>query len=1097
MSRVQYLWKKKMINTLSQFGIAEGLLSIIERYFDGEIDEAYLHQITRIPVQSVSPTILIQLYEHYEHWKQVHDHTDYQRLLFVLTKLAGCEIVNWLAPDSLRLFQWTLENWLNERTIGLDYAGVIHQLYKRNPEWFIQYAQTVPDDLKWLLYTEMICRDPESYPHLVQELQEKLELHIRFFLEQYGYSDSVIDPIIPVILDGDLSDLQKLFRQQPLKSNGFLIEQKINPFLIAAYRLSSTGSFYRNLFYIHLIADENRSVEQIVYFIDRHFADKYRRDEHLQNLRTTLYQVGFGLTWVRWLLRQIQQGETTFQSNLSFEFLDQPNVYHNAMISSYGLDYVLLYLHCADSSHSAKSLHKLERSFSDELLHVFSRKLGERRQTYVYAFLAGRWPLDLLMDRLRQQLPANIGIPFPFDSYLWLKALIPQYDRAIQLLWMGEDFKSLIPVCELFIQQFGFQAWTDWLDTLQVSHAQQLSLCLQASFGTDAPNLVAASAAWVEVQWRNHSDLITSNWSAYSVKARVHLISQWMEYDRERMAPMLDQLTRDRSKRVQKLIVTSLPNDYAEWTPHQTAQTVTTLVESSEPEVITVQVDAPIDQNMQVENKVFSEDIITRRTGERGRPKKIMLDWVPWQTMPPIFDNTNNKQAVSVDQIREWVIIYAKNGSIQTHSAADRIVATWNDVSVAEWVWSLFMLWIQDGSETKKKWVMAMAVLHGDQRVIQVLLEKLDEWPRHARGTIAIEAMRAMVMTNRDSIMVQLATVAHQSKIRQVRESARTVLEEFAVLNGFDQEEFQDRLIPDHGFSFARERMFDFGSRMFRVKMNDDLQFEIYDAWNKSYKSLPYPSKQDDGDRSQQSWEEMKLLRKQLPLTVSKQQQRFMDVMVFPRYWTFEEWKNRFALHPIMHSFSVGLLWGWYLNGVLQAPFRYPINEHNISWPENVRIGLVHPIELSNEQLTYWQANLIVNEPCQPIQQLNRSLSFADSKQADVDRFRGYEVKGTILKTHLETRGWLMGSLQERGQIFTFFRENEHNGIGAQLSFSGMPLAETHQTVVLESIKFYRAGTVQRGHYFTDDIAAEHELLRQDLPLRTWYELISDVATVL
>ena len=97
------------------------------------------------------------------------------------------------------------------------------------------------------------------------------------------------------------------------------------------------------------------------------------------------------------------------------------------------------------------------------------------------------------------------------------------------------------------------------------------------------------------------------------------------------------------------------------------------------------------------------------------------------------------------------------------------------------------------------------------------------------------------------------------------------------------------------------------------------------------------------------------------------------------------------------------------------------------------------------------------------------------------------------LKSHLEARGWKLGSLQERGQVFTFFREDEYSGIGAQLSFSGMSITDTYQMVTMEQIRFYRAGKVLRGHYQTDEINAMNELFHEQIPLRSWFECVNDI----
>jgi hypothetical protein len=925
-------------------------------------------------------------------------------------------------------------------------------------------------------------------------------MYIQFQMEQFGLSAQHRSQLFDLIGCGKELEIQQLIRSFVLKPKAYRMESSVDPYLLASYRLCHHNSLFRDIFLIHIFFDEVRSVDTIHSFLIHHYTDSLSLPLQLNGLRDTMMEIGFGTGWIRWLVHRISRGDDAYDRMLQRESVEQSSSYHQVMLGCYGIEYVILYKHVLGQEHASKSVHKLERSFSDVMLDLFSQRLGERRQTYVYAFLAGRWPLDLLIDRLRQQIPSNIGGQFPFQRYLWLRNEIPQFDRALQLLWIGDDYRSLLPVFDESIRTESFDQWMSWMESLNVAHHQLLSLCLFAKFQEDRSVLVVASEAWIDEQWRNHSDLLLANWASFPVKARVYFISQWMEHDRERMAPMLEHLTQDRSKRVRRLFEQVQPyHELWQSMMEEEAEPIQELLDPAEDSALqparisrSETVTPDIVQLSANGDELVSNEWISRKSGERGRPKRIVLDWVKWSALPVVYQR-DGLSPVPESLLRSAMIVYAKHSSMELQEEACSYFEQMQSESLKDWIWQLFLQWLEDGAETKKKWVMVLAVLHGDHRVIDQLTIKLDEWPRHSRGTIAIDAMKAMAITNRDEVLIHLAIIAQESKIRQIRTNAKEILEQFAESQQLDRELFYDRLIPTHGFNSARERYFDYGPRSFRAKLNHDLQFELTDHWNKPYKAMPLPAKNDDPIRSQYAWDAMKWLRRQLPLTVSRQQERLQQILVFPRYWSSEDWKQKMVMHPIMHSFACGLLWGWYRNGQLIRPFVY-LDGEDIAIESDAVITVVHPVELDAIARSTWQQRVHANKVSELIHQFDRYLDWMNQvKLPIVNSFEGQSVRADRLRTHLEARGWQMGSLQERGQVFTFFRENDYNRVGVQLAISGMSITDTHQLVTLDTVRFYQAGKIVRGHYHSDEIPQGAELHKHELPIRTWYECLTDI----
>ena len=166
-------------------------------------------------------------------------------------------------------------------------------------------------------------------------------------------------------------------------------------------------------------------------------------------------------------------------------------------------------------------------------------------------------------------------------------------------------------------------------------------------------------------------------------------------------------------------------------------------------------------------------------------------------------------------------------------------------------------------------------------------------------------------------------------------------------------------------------------------------------------------------------------MKKQMKATVSSQKMRLEMALSTGRQWTVEAWRNLFVKNPVMHQFATGLIWGIYEDGKLVNTFRYmedgsfnTEDEDEFELPEGQTdagqqtgglqdaagsreeaddkaaasggksgesavpvpmVGIVHPIELSEDSRSAWKEQLEDYEILQPIEQLDRSASAAAS----------------------------------------------------------------------------------------------------------------------
>ena len=155
-------------------------------------------------------------------------------------------------------------------------------------------------------------------------------------------------------------------------------------------------------------------------------------------------------------------------------------------------------------------------------------------------------------------------------------------------------------------------------------------------------------------------------------------------------------------------------------------------------------------------------------------------------------------------------------------------------------------------------------------------------------------------------------------------------------------------------------------------------------------------------------------------MVVAAQKLRLEQALSTDRQWKTKNWKALFVENPIMRQFATGLIWGVYqgkgLDKTVIKTFRYmedgtfnTVDEEEYQLPERVDIGLVHPLELSEEELAAWKEQLSDYEIAQPIEQLERPVfrvTDEEKEKLELIRFGGVVVNSLFLFGKLQDMGW-------------------------------------------------------------------------------------------
>ena len=515
--------------------------------------------------------------------------------------------------------------------------------------------------------------------------------------------------------------------------------------------------------------------------------------------------------------------------------------------------------------------------------------------------------------------------------------------------------------------------------------------------------------------------------------------------------------------------------------------------------------------------------------------KKRSLAWAyetPFSTV-----HKKNGEEAGEDYLQAVFLCYAGMSPCGVSPSGAMLAEALDEREFAVYANELFDKWMEAGAESKKRWVLYAASIHGGADIVKKLHHQIQEWPVAARGAIASEAVQALTLNPDPQALLIVDGISRKFKFKQVKAAAVKALEFAASQLGITTEELADRIVPDLGFNSKMERIFDYGERQFTVMITPALEIEVYDASGKKLKNLPAPGKKDDQDKAAAAYEEFKLMKKQMKATVTSQKMRLEMALSSGRQWSVESWKNLFVNNPIMHQFAIGLVWGLYEDHKLVTSFRYmedgsfnTEDEDEFELPEGAqaenartpdpqegtvqsKIALVHPLELSEESLQTWKEQLEDYEITQPIEQLTRPVYYMtkeEENEKSLERFGGYVVNDLSLGGKLQSFGWYKGSVQDGGGIYSYYREDQELHMGVELHFSGSYVGGMNEDVTVYEVRFYNAGGtvvdengntvtsgIMRGSYVYDEADDSNSYLLKEVPERYFSEVVLQLTKAL
>lgn len=287
---------------------------------------------------------------------------------------------------------------------------------------------------------------------------------------------------------------------------------------------------------------------------------------------------------------------------------------------------------------------------------------------------------------------------------------------------------------------------------------------------------------------------------------------------------------------------------------------------------------------------------------------------------------------------------------------------------------ALVVQWIAGEGDPKLRWALKLIGNTADDRIVDLLAEAVFNWgeSRMQRAVVAVAQLGAL-----DTIYA-LARALEISSSRKVKESVNCagneVLYAAAEKRGISVSELLDELTPDFGLSKAI--VLELGDTTFEVLLQGDLTLRLKDKQGKVFKSLPINKNPALAETWDAANSQFKTLSAALKNIVKQQAPRMQAAFIIGKTWPSERWQRLFLNHPLLRVMGQGLIWQTQENQprsfrIAEDFSLLDVEDNIIELPDNTKISLWHPVNVTPAEVNAWKTNLADYELEGMIDQIN------------------------------------------------------------------------------------------------------------------------------
>lgn len=338
-------------------------------------------------------------------------------------------------------------------------------------------------------------------------------------------------------------------------------------------------------------------------------------------------------------------------------------------------------------------------------------------------------------------------------------------------------------------------------------------------------------------------------------------------------------------------------------------------------------------------------------------------------------------------------------------NGCDAIVALIDKQEWQKLLEELLQLWLNDDAKEDRRSILLPYCMYCSEKQTVQLRLLIKSWSKSTRKQLAIYSLGLLGLKASPTALITLNEFMELSSNEMFKRTASEAFQQVALRKRLTVDELADRIVPSLGFNRKGERKVDYGSRFFRVTLHPDLTITIFDQQkqNKS-KKLPAPALKDDAEKAEEARLQLGGMKTFTRFQTHLQQKRLEHALKHERTWTAKAWQATYIDNPVMRYLCAGLIWGVYEDGKLQKSFRSMENgslttadEEVYTLPANATIALVHPTDLTTEELAKWKQHLSDNILIPIIPQLSLPMHHLKETEKEGDVITRYSGKISIV----------------------------------------------------------------------------------------------------
>lgn len=405
---------------------------------------------------------------------------------------------------------------------------------------------------------------------------------------------------------------------------------------------------------------------------------------------------------------------------------------------------------------------------------------------------------------------------------------------------------------------------------------------------------------------------------------------------------------------------------------------------------------------------------------KRGKLKKELAPWLLETALPPLFFRSGRQ--LNPEEVRFILYRMSRVKDLVTEPEIKNLIEQIDKERSADFAKDLLHRYKEAGYDVKFKYLLGVAALLGDEEMVGRMQKGIDEWIEGNRKAMAELGIKALSLhkSNKALRAIEWYSRKYKSKKPNFGEAALQSLENAATELGITIHELGDRIVPDFGFQ-GLFRHFTVNGEEFRAFIDSKFKIAFFNEDNKKIKTIPAAA-------TDELKEEFKYIGKEIRDIVKSQSSRLEYYLTIQRQWTPEQWKAFFLENPVMFIYATKLVWGVF-NDTEELTATFICNDdtslldeqgEETSLPENGKISIVHPGQLTAASLDNWKKLLFDLSVEQVFPQLDRPV--ADMEGIDltsrmIKKFLHTEMAVGSIRSTLEKAGWFKGPTGDGGYL--------------------------------------------------------------------------------